>query len=113
MIDELRTYHLTSVPMLAHMHRRMEQHLLPLFNDLDIHVAGVWEGYVGSGLPTFTWLVRWRDLMHRQVSWDAFQSDPRWAEIRQRTTEAAGGEIVGSMDVSLLKPAAYWPPGLP
>lgn len=109
MLHELRQYHLTSTPMMAHMHNRMETHIFPLFADHDMHVAGAWEKVIGSTMPSYVWMLRWRDMAHREEAFASFYADPRWVEARRITTEQAGGELLQSFDVSLLQPASYSP----
>lgn len=109
MLYELRQYQLTSTPMMAHMHARMEQHIFPLFEEHDMHVAGAWEKVIGSSMPAYIWMLQWRDMAHREQSFASFYADPRWVEARRVTTEAAGGEMVQSIDVSFLQPATYSP----
>lgn len=111
MFYELRQYQLTSSPMMAHMHDRMENHIIPLFTEHDMHVAGAWEKVVGGGMPAYVWMLQWRDLAHRERAFANFYADERWLRARQLTTERAGGEMVKNIDVSLLQPAPYSPLG--
>jgi hypothetical protein len=106
MIHELRTYHLTSQPMMQHMHRRMEEHTLPLCAELGMPVLGAWETTIGSHMPAYTWMVGWDDISTREAKWAEFGA--RFADARRESTEKAGGELVRSTDVSLLLPAPYF-----
>jgi len=109
MFYELRQYQLTSTPMIGHMHDRMQNHILPLFERHDIQVAGAWEKVIGGGMPSYVWMIRWRDLAHREKAFASFYADERWWEVRRLTTERAGGEMVKNIDVSILQPAPYSP----
>lgn len=109
MIYEQRTYRLTTAPMMEHLHDRMEHRLLPMFEEFDIHAVGAWEVMIGPDLPRYTYLLEWRDLQHRQESFEAFYADGRWPEIRRESVERANDEIVASLASELWTPASYSP----
>ena len=106
---ELRNYRVMSTPMMQHLHDRMENHVIPLFSEHDMNVAGAFEVMVGSDMPRYVYMLKWRDLAHRDESFGSFYADDRWREVRRITTEAAGGEMLRSFDADLLKPASYSP----
>lgn len=109
MIYELRNYRVASTPMMQHLHDRMENHVIPLFAEHDMSVAGAFEVLLGSEMPRYVYLLEWRDLAHRDEAFGAFYADDRWREIRRVTTERAGGEMLRSLDAELLLPATYSP----
>lgn len=36
------------------------------------------------GSANVTWIIRWRDMDHRNANWSALGQDPEWAECRTR-----------------------------
>lgn len=107
MIHELRTYRLASGPMLRHMHNRMERHMMPLFAEHGMRVAGAWETVVGREMPCFHYMLQFDDMGERQRRFDAFYADPRVEQMRTATVEEAGGEFLRDYDIALLRPAPY------
>jgi hypothetical protein len=108
---ELRTYRVASPNMTRHLHDRMEHHMAGLFAENGLRLVGAWEMAVGREMPTYMYLLAWRDLAERDAAWERFYADPRVAEMNDATYAAAGGDLFHDFDVALLKPASYveWP----
>lgn len=111
MYHELRTYRVSSPNMTQHLHNRMEQHQAQLMADAGMRLIGVWEMAVGREMPTYMYMLAWRDLAEREEGWARFYADPRVAAMNDATYAAAGGDLFHDFDVALLKPAPYvaWP----
>lgn len=111
MYHELRTYRVASPNKTRFLHDRMEKHMAPLFAEHGMRLVGAWEMAVGREMPTYLYLLAWRDLAERDACWDEFYADPRVAQMNDATYAAAGGDLFHDFDVALLKPAPYveWP----
>jgi hypothetical protein len=108
MIYELRRYQLTSPPMAQHFNDHMST-MLELFDEHDLSVVGSWDAVIGTSLPYHLYMLRWRDLGHRERSWASFYEDERFWVARERMNERAGGTVVSSHDIAILKPGSYSP----
>ena len=106
-IHELRTYRLASGPMMRHMHDRMREHMMPLFAEHGMTVAGAWETLVGREMPCFHYMLEFDSVGDRQDKFDAFYADPRVEQMRSATVARAGGEFLRDYDIALLRPAPY------
>jgi len=94
--------------MAAHFNAHMEK-MLPLFKHHDLSLVGAWDGVIGASLPFHTYLLRWRDLAHREAAWSDFYADPRFDAARDEMNAQAGQTVVVSHDISILKSATYSP----
>lgn len=112
MIYELRRYQLASPPMTQHFNDHMSQ-MMELFETHDLSLVGSWDAVIGTSLPHHLYMLRWRDLAHRESAWASFYDDARFWEARDRMNERAGGDVVRSHDVSILKAGSYSPLDLP
>ena len=108
MIYELRRYRLTTPPMAEHFNAHMSK-MVPLFDEHDLSLVGAWDAVIGSDLPFHTYLLRWRDLGHREAAWASFYADPRFDAARDQMNERAGQTVVRSHDITILRPGTYSP----
>lgn len=106
MIYELRRYHLTSPPMTEHFNDHMGR-MMDLFDVHDLSVVGSWDAVIGSALPHHLYMLRWRDLAHRESSWASFYEDERFWSARDHMNQRAGGDVVRSHDITILRPGTY------
>lgn len=108
---ELRTYRLHSPRLMAHMHDRMAQHMVPLFHEHGIRPVGSWEMVVGREMATFFYMLEFDSLAHREAGFASFYADPRVREMTDATIERAGSEFVRDYDITWLQHADYLAPG--
>ena len=47
-----------------------------LFAAHGMRLVGAWEMAVGREMPTYLYMLAWRDLAERDACWDEFYSDP-------------------------------------
>lgn len=106
MLYELRRYEAYGHNRAA-LHRRFADETTRLFAEHEFHQVGYFETVIGDG-PDLTYLLGWDDLAHRQRSWEAFDADPRWQEVRSRTT-AEHGLLVARTHSSILRPLPFSP----
>lgn len=67
-------------------------------------VVGMWDVLIGAN-PSIVYLLAFRDLAHRQASWDAFSIDPQWVAARQRSE--AAGPILESTESIILRTVPF------
>lgn len=103
LIFELRTYRATP-GRLGDLRRRFQESTLSLFRVHDMTVVGMWDVLIGPN-PSIVYLLAFRDLAHRQASWDAFSTDPEWVAARQRSE--AAGPILESTDSIILRTVSF------
>jgi hypothetical protein len=65
MIYELRRYQLSSPPMTDHFNDHMSN-MVGMFGEHDMSLVGAWDALIGTSLPFHTYMLRWRDLAHRE-----------------------------------------------
>lgn len=107
MIYELRNYKATP-GSIDKLHRRFEDHTLPLFHKHGIEVVGFWVAAEDS--DRIVYLVRFASEAARETAWAGFQADPDWHRIKAESE--ADGPIVASMESMVLSPAAYGNPSV-
>jgi len=104
MLVELRVYYCepTRLPALLDRFRTVT---LGFFEKYGIEQVGFWTTLVGQDNHTLTYLLKWRDMAHRDEVWSAFQSDPEW--IRQRNATEVERTIVTRVENSFLAPTDF------
>lgn len=104
MIYELREY--KAFPdTVDRLHRRFEEHVLPLFAQHQIEVIGFW---VDSKDPTrLLYLTVFPGESERVDRWGTFKADPSWQAVK-RASEA-NGPLVSEIVSRVLDRAPYWP----
>jgi len=107
MIYELRTY--WAVPgKLAVLHERFRTLMLPLFEECQIHLLGLWTPSSGvSESGDIIYLVWFPSEDHRQNAWDAFRQNPKWIEGKAQSEK--NGPLVERFTSQLLTPISYGP----
>jgi hypothetical protein len=105
-IFELRRYQLTSPPMAAPFNAHMAT-MMPLFHEYGFSLVGAWDSMIANDMPFHTYLLRWNDLAHRETAWAAFYADPRFDTARDAMNERAGGLVVRSHTVEILRAGTY------
>lgn len=104
MIYELREYH-AFPETVDQLHRRFEEHVLPLFVEHKIDVLGFW---VDRNEPTrLVYLTAFPDDGERLRRWDAFKNDPSWQATKK--SSEANGPLVSEIVSRVLQQAPYWP----
>lgn len=81
---------------------------LDFFKKHGIEVVDFWESEVGGETGSLYYMLKWRDLRHRQEAWGAFASDPEW--IRAKAETEKDGPIVASIHNMLLRKSDILPP---
>lgn len=104
MIVELRVYYCepTRLPALIN---RFETITLGFFEKYGIEQVGFWTTLVGPDNHALTYLLKWRDMAHRDEAWSAFQADPDW--IEQRNATEAERVIVNRIENAFLAPTDF------
>lgn len=106
MIFELRRYQLTSPPMSAAFNEHMAR-MMPLFHEYGFTLIGAWDSVIAHDMPFHTYLLQWNDLGHREATWARFYADPRFDSARDAMNERAGGLVVRSHTVEILRAGGY------
>lgn len=105
MIYEWRIYEVVPGKM-PNIVRRFGEITNALFQRHGIDVVGYWTTTVGAN-DQFVYMLRWKDMTHRQEVWAKFQADPEWQQKRAETVK--DGEIVARVTNSILTPTSYSP----
>ncbi len=108
MIYEMRTYHCEP----QHIDRfltRCEGLSKTLWTEHDIHLVGFWRTMIGP-LMKVCYMLEWRDMLHYEAAWGAFQADERWITLKAET-EAETGPWARSIENTFLRPADFSPIG--
>lgn len=104
MYFELRRY-TTAMSAAAEFQRAFQSELLPILEDHGFDLVGAWTVEIGDGgSADLLWLLRWRDLAHRQASLEAARLDPRNDAFRD-----AHLSLLQSTWSQLLKPTSFSP----
>jgi hypothetical protein len=104
MLYELRRYEAFGHNKAA-LYQRFGNHTAPLFERHGFRQVGYFDTIIGDG-PELTYLLAWEDLAERQSSWDSFNGDPEWQEVRKATTEEHG-LLVARTHSSILRPLPF------
>ena len=105
MIYEWRVYEVPAGKM-ANINARFANITIKLFEKHGIKVVGFWEAIVGQS-NTLYYMIAFKDLAHREESWNAMMSDPEWLKARVETEK--DGPIVSRVTNMLLRPTPYSP----
>ena len=108
MLYELRRYQLATPPMAELFNDHMAR-MTDLFAEHDLSLVGSWDSVIASEMPFHLYMLRWRDLAHREAAWASFYADRRFDEARDHMNERAGQTVVRHHDVSILRPGSYSP----
>lgn len=104
MYFELRRY-TTAVSAAAEFQAAFQSELLPVLEDHGFELVGAWTVEIGEGgSADLLWLLRWRNLAHREASLDGVRSDPRNNAFR----DAYLG-LLQSTSSQLLRPTSFSP----
>lgn len=101
MIYELRQY-LTERGRMVDQHDRMKNHTPSLLEKHGVRVVGRWAALSGPRMPSYLYVMEWRDFAEREACWASFYADPEWARVRAQTN--AGSEMVEENNLSFLRP---------
>ena len=105
MLYELRIYD-TMPNRLPALNERFRSITLDYFAKHDIEPVAFWTEVVGTS-NRLTYLLRWRDMAHREGAWTAFMTDPdRLADFA--VTEIDGPILKRARNI-LLSPTGYSP----
>lgn len=110
MLYELRHYAIPPGRM-TDIALRMLADVPPLFLHHGMRAVAHWSIIAGADLPSFLYVLEWRDAAEREAGWQSFYDDPRWWEIRARTNGRS--ELVESYGLWLMKPNPTWSPPFP
>jgi len=106
MVYELRIYRCMPGRK-ADVLARFRDHTMGLFRKHRIHVVGFWDTLAGE-IDELVYITRYASWEEREKKWGAFQADPEWQRVRERST--ARGAIVEHIRTSLLAPTDFSPP---
>jgi hypothetical protein len=103
MIYELREY--KAFPdTVDRLHRRFEDHVLPLFVEHQIEVLGFWVDSQDS--TRLLYLTAFPNEEERVRRWDAFKNDPEWKSVKQASE--VSGPLTSEIVSRILQTAPYW-----
>lgn len=104
MIVEMRVYYCepTRLPALL---ERFREITLGFFEKYGIEQIGFWTTLIGPDNHSLIYLLKWRDMAHREQVWNAFQADPDW--IARRNATEAERPIVTRVESSFLAPTDF------
>ena len=106
-VYELRTYYALPERMPA-MQARFRDHTTKLFAKHGMTVVGFWNPIDPKEAdPKLIYLLSFPSKEAADKSWDAFQKDPEWNEVR--TASEKDGKIVEKVDRVFLNPTDYSP----
>jgi hypothetical protein len=104
MLYELRIYH--CMPgKLAAVVARFENATVKLFEKHGIQQVGFWTVVIGESNADLYYILKWDSLDERQKKLAAFQADPDWIAVRNKSEEA--GPIVASINNTILTPTNF------
>lgn len=106
MVYEWREYRIVPGRMPA-IKERFRNVTLAFFKKHGIEVVGFWESEIGGDTGTLYYLLRWRDLAHRQQAWSAFASDPEWIAAKAKSEK--DGPIVAGVQNMILRATDFSP----
>lgn len=102
MIYEYRCYEITPGKA-ADLHDRFARHTIGLMRRHGFRIQGIWEASVGQA-DQLHYLLKWDDVLQRETSFHAFESDPAW-----RAVLAATPGLTGRRYNELWRPTDYSP----
>ena len=104
MLYELRIYH--SMPgKLPAVVGRFENATVKLFEKHGIQHVGFWTVVIGDSNADLYYMLKWESLDERQKKFAAFQADPEWIAVRNKSEE--GGPIIASFSNTILAPTNF------
>ncbi len=106
MIYQLRIYEIFEANKDA-FHARFRDHAMRIMARYGFDFAGLWET-VAPERTEFLYLLRWPDDATMRRQWQTFMADEEWAQIK-RETNAAHGDMVGTIREQVLAPTDYSP----
>ncbi len=104
-IFEYRVYEAVPGRMPA-LQARFRDITLGYFKKHGIEVVGFWEALVGTS-NELHYMLRYRDLAHREQAWGAFQVDEGW--IRDRAETERDGPLVARVHNQLWRATEFSP----
>jgi hypothetical protein len=104
MLYELRTYHCMPGKLPAVV-ARFENATDKLFKKHGIQPVGYWTVVIGESNADFYYILKWDSLDERQKKFAAFQADPDWIAVRNKSEE--GGPIIVSISNTILTPTNF------
>jgi hypothetical protein len=107
-IFELRSYEALQSDRLGPLHRRFAEHTIGFFRRAGMMPLAFWDVLLGEQMPRMTYLLAYPDVATRERAWNAFNADPDWIAIRDRTNREEG-PMVGRISAALLRPT-FWSP---
>lgn len=77
---------------------------LRIFEKVGLDGVFYGETLVGSNLPNLTYMLAFQDMDEHARAWQAFRSDPEWAELREQERYR---DTVSKIATQFLRPAEY------
>ena len=104
MIYEMRVYHCMPGKLPAVV-ARFENSTVALFEKHGIHQVGFWTVVIGESNADLYYILKWDSLDEREKKFAAFQADPEWIAVRNKSEE--GGPILSSFSNTILTPTRF------
>jgi hypothetical protein len=104
MIYELRVYRAVS-GKLPDLLNRFRDETIRFWERYGIRHVGFWTTAIGDSNNDLTYLLSWDSLADRDAKWSAFESDPAWLAVREKTERS--GEIVETLRNQILRPTSF------
>jgi hypothetical protein len=105
MIYELRVYRCMPGRK-ADVLARFRDHTMGFFRRHGIQVVGFWDTLVGDQ-DELVYITRYESWEDREKKWGAFQADPEWQRVRERSQER--GVLVEHIRTALLTATDFSP----
>jgi hypothetical protein len=105
MIYELRVYRCMPGRK-ADVLARFRDHTMGFFRRHGIQVVGFWDTLVGDQ-DELVYITRYESWEDREKKWGAFQADPEWQRVRERSQER--GSLVEHIRTALMTATDFSP----
>jgi hypothetical protein len=103
-VYELRVYRAVS-GKLPDLLNRFRDETIRFWERYGIRPVGFWTTAIGDSNNELTYLLSWDSLADRHTKWSAFESDPAWLAVREKTER--NGEIVETLRNQILTPTSF------
>lgn len=106
MIYEYRTYEVSPGKM-NDLKKRFREHTIKLFEKHDMKVIAFFDPIIGESTNHLTYILAFKDLAHREKSWENFMNDEEWIKVFNKSNE--NGQIVVKVENKIFKPTDFSP----
>jgi len=87
--------------------KRFRDHALAMFEKYDIKPVAFFTPVIAQSNNQLIFILEFRDLAHREASFNAFMADAEWQKILAESN--ANGQILSSIENKILAPTDFSP----